>query len=49
MTRPRLGLSDPQIMDETMRQSEDRGWDTAKTLAEALPYIQVYDRKIVVI
>ena len=36
-------------MDETMRQSEDRGWDTAKTLAEALPYIQVYDRKIVVI
>jgi acetylglutamate kinase len=36
-------------MDETERQSEDRGWDTAKTLAEALPYIQIYDRKIVVI
>ena len=37
------------IMDETERQSEDRGWDTAKTLAEALPYIQIYDRKTVVI
>ena len=36
-------------MDETERQSEDRGWDTAKTLAEALPYIQVYDRETVVI
>jgi acetylglutamate kinase len=37
------------IMDETERQSEDRGWDTAKTLAEALPFIQIYDRKTVVI
>ena len=41
-------------MDETERQSGDRagdaqGWDTAKTLAEALPYIQIYDRKTVVI
>ena len=36
-------------MDETERQSEDRGWDTAKTLAEALPFIQIYDRKTVVI
>ena len=36
-------------MDETERQSEERGWDTAKTLAEALPYIQVYDRETVVI
>ena len=36
-------------MDETERQSEDRGWDTAKTLAEALPYIQIYDRETVVI
>jgi acetylglutamate kinase len=36
-------------MDETERQSEHRGWDTAKTLAEALPYIQVYDRETVVI
>ena len=41
-------------MDETERQSADRakdaqGWDTARTLAEALPYIQIYDRKTVVI
>lgn len=36
-------------MDETERQSEERGWATAKTLAEALPYIQVYDRETVVI
>ena len=36
-------------MDEIERQSEDRAWDTAKMLAEALPYIQVYDRETVVI
>ena len=36
-------------MDETERQSEERGWATAKTLHEALPYIQVYDRETVVI
>ena len=36
-------------MDETERQSEERAWGTAKTLAEALPYIQVYDRETVVI
>ncbi|HEY1425481.1 MAG TPA: acetylglutamate kinase, partial [Caulobacteraceae bacterium] len=28
---------------------EAQGWATAKTLAEALPYIQRYDREIVVI
>jgi acetylglutamate kinase len=28
---------------------EDKGWATAKTLAEALPYIQQYDRETVVI
>lgn len=28
---------------------EESGWDTARTLAEALPYIQDYDREIVVI
>ena len=49
MTEGGLGFTDPLIMDETERQSEDRGWDTAKTLAEALPYIQIYDRKTVVI
>ena len=36
-------------MDEIERQSEDRAWTTARTLAEALPYIQVYDRETVVI
>ncbi len=39
-------------MDETQRQIGDadaQGWETAKTLAEALPYIQIYDRKTVVI
>ena len=34
--------SDPTTEEET-------GWATAKTLAEALPYIQVYDRETVVI
>src|ERR1700677_3919667 len=29
--------------------SEEPGWATARTLAEALPYIQIYDRKTVVI
>ena len=30
-------------------KSEEAGWATAKTLAEALPYIQIYDRETVVI
>ena len=34
-------MSDPQ--------DHDAGWAAAKTLAEALPYIQIYDREIVVI
>jgi acetylglutamate kinase len=29
--------------------SEHQGWATARTLAEALPYIQIYDRETVVI
>ncbi len=33
-------------MSET---NEEQGWATAKTLAEALPYIQIYDRETVVI
>ena len=36
-------------LTEDERQSEERGWATARTLAEALPYIQVYDRETVVI
>ncbi|HKR87299.1 MAG TPA: acetylglutamate kinase [Phenylobacterium sp.] len=30
-------------------QAEEQGWATAKTLAETLPYIQIYDRETVVI
>ena len=30
-------------------ETQERGWATARTLAEALPYIQIYDREIVVI
>lgn len=29
--------------------AEEQGWATARTLAEALPYIQIYDRETVVI
>src|SRR3954454_14883485 len=29
--------------------ADEPGWATAKTLAEALPYIQIYDRETVVI
>ena len=29
--------------------SQEEGWATARTLAEALPYIQIYDRETVVI
>ncbi len=32
-----------------MSAGEEQGWATAKTLAEALPYIQIYDRETVVI
>ena len=28
---------------------EEKGWATARQLAEALPYIQIYDREIVTI
>ena len=33
----------------TAADTEEPGWATARTLAEALPYIQIYDRSIVVI
>jgi acetylglutamate kinase len=44
----------PRVMEDNDRQSEDQArdaqaWATAKTLAEALPYIQIYDRETVVI
>lgn len=35
--------------DQTHEAKNDEGWATAKTLAEALPYIQIYDRETVVI
>ena len=36
-------------MTDAPKDPEETGWATAKTLAEALPYIQVYDRETVVI
>ncbi|MBC6982512.1 acetylglutamate kinase [Caulobacter sp. 17J80-11] len=33
----------------TTPDAENQGWATAKTLAEALPYIQIYDRETVVV
>ena len=36
-------------MSDPSSQDQDAGWAAAKTLAEALPYIQIYDRKVVVI
>ena len=59
--RTRLTVTDtpptaisPRVMEDNDRQSEDQArdaqaWATAKTLAEALPYIQIYDRETVVI
>ncbi len=35
--------------DKDKQDPEQEGWATAKTLAEALPYIQIYDRETVVI
>ncbi|WP_031236717.1 acetylglutamate kinase [Asticcacaulis sp. AC460] len=35
--------------DATYTEEEEKGWATAKTLAEALPFIQIYDREIVVV
>jgi acetylglutamate kinase len=37
------------VSDKTEGARESQGWATAKTLAEALPYIQIYDRETVVI
>src|SRR3954469_21120047 len=36
-------------MTDAADHTEEPGWATAKTLAEALPYIQIYDRETVVI
>ena len=37
------------MTDTTHDSADEPGWATAKTLAEALPYIQIYDRETVVI
>src|SRR3954469_12500555 len=36
-------------MTDAADHTKEPGWATAKTLAEALPYIQIYDRETVVI
>jgi acetylglutamate kinase len=36
-------------MTENIEPDDEPGWATAKTLAEALPFIQIYDRETVVI
>ena len=41
-----MNETEPQIGDPG---ADAQGWETARTLAEALPYIQIYDRKTVVI
>src|SRR5579872_604042 len=42
-----LGSERTSTMADT--SAEDGGWATARTLAEALPFIQIYDRETVVI
>jgi acetylglutamate kinase len=37
------------VMTGAHRTTDEPGWATARTLAEALPYIQIYDRATVVI
>ena len=37
------------MTDRSTDAENEPGWATAKTLAEALPYIQIYDRAVVVI
>src|SRR5579872_1923989 len=46
-TRTAPASSGTAIM--TDNAAEESGWATARTLAEALPYIQLYDRETVVI
>jgi len=38
-----------RVMSKAADEEEAQGWATARTLAEALPFIQIYDREIVVI
>src|SRR4051812_29986681 len=42
-------MGSPAPMTDPISTADEPGWATAKTLAEALPYIQIYDRETVVI
>src|SRR3984957_19846468 len=44
----RLSANGPP-MNDVAGNVEEAGWATARTLSEALPYIQIYDRETVVI
>ena len=44
-----MRYSRPMILQTETDTIEEKGWATAHTLAEALPYIQIYDREIVCI
>ena len=46
---PPSAIGPPKFEDGTLSDTEEQGWATATTLAEALPYIQIYDRETVVI
>ena len=52
MTQPlasAIGRANCSLGRTLSEHAEEQGWATAKTLAEALPYIQIYDRETVVI
>ena len=46
---PPSAIGTPEFEDGALSEETEQGWATAKTLAEALPYIQTYDRQTVVI
>ena len=46
---PPSAIGPPKFEDGTVSDAAEQGWATAKTLAEALPYIQTYNRQTVVI
>ena len=49
-TRVRYRSASTSSLGRALNQdAENQGWATARTLAEALPYIQIYDRETVVI
>ena len=48
---PPSAIGTPRVSrtEQLSEDTEAQGWATAKTLAESLPYIQIYDREVVVI